>query len=71
MCERERWICVCDGVFEREREVGSVCKMVIDNTLLHKAKDLSASRFFFADLSLMTNTAILNTPNKNTVNYAG
>ena len=42
---------------ERERE----------NTLLHKDKDLSTSRFF-TNLSLMSYTATLNTSNKNTNN---
>ena len=38
-----------------------------DNTLLHKDKALSTIRFclFVANLSLMTNTATLNTSNKN------
>ena len=47
--ERER-VCVCvwgGGGWEREREY----------TLLHKDQDLSTSRLFFTNLSLMTSTA--------------
>ena len=44
---------------ERERER--------ESTLLHKDKDLCKSRFF-TNLSLMTNTVILNTSNKHTIN---
>ena len=40
-----------------------------DNILLHKDKDLSTSRLF-TNLFLMTNTATLNTSNKN-INNCG
>ena len=56
-------VCVCVCVRERERDK-------IDNTLLHRDKDLSTCQLFFANLSLMTNTATLNTSNKNSLKYA-
>ena len=39
-----------------------------DKTLQYKVKDLSTSRLFCINLSLMTNTATLNTANKYTNN---
>ena len=58
---------------ERENESECVRERETDRqtdrqTLLHKDKDLSTSRLF--NLSLMTNTATLNTSNKNTNNYS-
>ena len=50
----------------REREAGRQTETE-DNTLLHKDKDLSTNRIIiFTYLSLITNTAILNTSKKNT-----
>ena len=62
--ERER-----DRDRDRDRDRQTDRQTQRDNTLLHKDKDLSTNQPFYKSvLDMMTNTATLNTSNKNTNN---